>query len=608
MVLIAACGFAVYSNSLKGQFLWDDEHLVKYNPYIKDWSYLPKILVSSIRTGAEEVSNFYRPVQVFTYLLDYSLWKLNVIGYHLTNVLLHILVALTIYWLIQILFRDRNLSLLTGLFFVVHPIHTEAVSYIAGRADSLVALFIILCLIFYIRNLHENKLTLTILMGLSYVLALLSRENGLILPFLLLLYHFAFKKPVHKKRFALIAGIAVGYLMWRWTLLRDVVPGESYDTTLLQRLPGFFVSIISYIRLLIAPFNLHMAYGGILFGFAYPRAICGILLSVLILVLAYKKREQNRLAFFSVYWFFIVLLPFSNIYPLNAYMAEHWLYLPSIGFFLILAKVLISLSRNKKSMFYATTIAFSLLIFYSCLTLRQNRYWRDPIDFYKQMLRHAPYSSKLYNNLAKAYREIGEKDKVIELLQKAIEIEPENAVAHNNLGNAYKDTGDYKKAVYSYEKAIEVAPDYATPYHNLALMRADIEKNDEAALELLNKAIEINPYYVDAYHKIGLIYINQGKKDEALTFVNKALRIDPDRAEIYETLGYIYIQSGKKDNAIAMYRKAIEVNPNYAKVYHDLSIIYLSDKQYRLAIEHCDRATSLGYKNPALLEALKPHR
>ena len=158
IVLIVLIGLAVYSNSLKGQFLWDDEGLIQYNPHIKNWGYLSKIFISNLRAGAGDSTNFYRPVQVFTYLIDYSLWKLNVIGYHMTNVLLHILVALSIYWLIQILFGDRILSLLTALFFVVHPIHTEAITYISGRADPLAALFILLCFIFYKKNWHIHCL------------------------------------------------------------------------------------------------------------------------------------------------------------------------------------------------------------------------------------------------------------------------------------------------------------------------------------------------------------------------------------------------------------------------------------------------------------------
>ncbi|GAF76422.1 unnamed protein product, partial [marine sediment metagenome] len=143
IVLIIILGFVVYSNSLNGKFIWDDEYLIKNNVYIRSFSYLPKIFSEDIGTGAEKKYYFYRPLQMITYMIDYSLWKLNVRGYHLTNTLLHILAALTIYWLINILFGDRPLSLFASLFFVAHPIHTEAVAYISGRADPLALLFML---------------------------------------------------------------------------------------------------------------------------------------------------------------------------------------------------------------------------------------------------------------------------------------------------------------------------------------------------------------------------------------------------------------------------------------------------------------------------------
>jgi len=137
VLLIIILGFAIYGNSLYGQFIWDDKYLIEKNITITNWSNLPRIFTEDIVSGAGRRSQSYRPFQMLTYMIDFSLWKSDVRGYHLTNVLLHILVALGIYGLIITIFKDNLLSLLTGIFFVVHPIHTEAVTYVSGRADSL---------------------------------------------------------------------------------------------------------------------------------------------------------------------------------------------------------------------------------------------------------------------------------------------------------------------------------------------------------------------------------------------------------------------------------------------------------------------------------------
>lgn len=609
LALIIFAGILVYANSLKGQFLWDDEVLVQYNPYIKGWAHLPGIFTSRLGSTAKEGGAFYRPVQTFTYLLDYSFWRLDVVGYHAMNMVLHILAALSLYGLVQALFQNGRLSLLTALLFVTHPIHTEAVSYISGRADSLAALFMLLSYILYMRH-HEQRGAVALgCMTAGYVLALLSKEMSLVLPLLILLFHYAFRKPIDKKAFAVLSAVTIGYVLWRLLVVGTGNIAEGAVPTLLERLPGVFVALTNYFRLLLFPFDLHMEYGGILFPFTEPKAVIGVVLCGLLLVYVFRKKGQDPFLFFAAGWFFVALLPSSNLFfPINAYMAEHWLYLPSIGFFLVTARFLVSGSENKRLRPFAVGIAVALLVFYSVLTVRQNRCWNNGIDFYKRMLRYAPDSSRLYNNLAKAYHDAGKEDELIELLKSAIQLQPENALAHNNLGNAYKGSGKYKEAVRSYQRAIEIDPRHAGPYYNLSTIYADVEGRKEDAIALLNKAIELSPHFSKSYNKLGLIYLEQGDKDKAIALLTRALKLNPDDPEIYHNFGYIYVQTGDTGKAKAMYHKAVEADPDYVEAYHDLAIIYFSEGQYRLAIEYCDKAVSMGYKDAALLEALKPYR
>ena len=337
IALIAILGFAVYSNSLSGRFIWDDEYLVKDNAYLKHFSQLPNLFTKNIAEGAGKKYNLYRPLQMISYMVDYSLWRLNPYGYHLTNVFLHILVGLSIYWLVNILFDDSLLAASSSILFVVHPVHTEVVSYISGRSDSLALLFILLCFICYIKYLDDKRVSLYVLMLLTCILALFSREISLILPALLLLYHYTFKKEFSAKGFLPILIIAFGYFLLRVTALKYLLGIAPVSATLRQRIPGFFVAIINYLRLLFVPSDLHMEYGTKLFSFSEPKALLGILTLLSLLIYAFTKRKSNRLVFFSVFWFFLALLPVSNLFPINAYMAEYWLYMPAIGFFVLLA-------------------------------------------------------------------------------------------------------------------------------------------------------------------------------------------------------------------------------------------------------------------------------
>lgn len=498
-IVIIILGFAVYANCLNGGFVWDDGILIRDNACIKNWSGLAKVFTQDVGAGAKKEYGFYRPFQILTYTIDYTFWNLNVLGFHLSNVLLHILAALCIFWLVNILYDDSILSLLTALFFVSHPIHTEAVSYVSGRSDSLAAIFMLLCLIFYIKNLSQKSRALYILMLLSYILALLSRENSLVLPLILLLYHYTVRKRFERKQFLALSAFAFIYIGFRFTLLKSFLPDFPISTNLMQRFPGFFAAVANYLRLLFLPFNLHMEYGNKLFSFSHPQVVFGILISLTLLIYAAAQIKAKPLTSFSILWFFATLLPYSNLYPLNAYMAEHWLYLPSVGFFLIIAKALSYLYRSTHLKAVSLALIISLLAFYSCLTIRQNSYWQDPLTLYQRTLKYAPDSAMAHNNLGNTYYRLGNKKKAIASYKRAIAANPYYAKAYNNLGFAYYHLGKKEEAVSLYKKAAAARPDYAQTYNNLAFVYYDMGEYD-LAIEHCRKAVElgceVNPQFL----------------------------------------------------------------------------------------------------------------
>ena len=575
IVIIIILGLAVYANSLNGKFIWDDEPLVKYNLHLRSWSGIPKIFTQDLGAGTGREYNFYRPLQIFSYRIDYCLWRLEAQGYHLTNILLHILTALAIYWLVNILYDNRLLSLFTGAFFVVHPVHTEAVAYISGRADSLALLFMLLSLIFYIKHLRFKKTSVYILSVLSYILALSSRESSLIVPLLLLLYHYTFGKRVAVKRFLPILMVTLLYVVFRVTALSSVLPDLSPYPPLIQRIPTFFVAMTDYVGLLLLPLNLHMEYGSRLFNFGDLKVITGILIMAALLIYVFKKRRAKGLVFFSISWFLVTLLPVSHVYPLNAYMAEHWLYLPSIGFFLVLAKGFAYIYRAKNFRMFAIVFIITLLAFYSYLTIRQNDYWKEPISFYKKTLEYAPDSSRI----------------------------------HNNLGIAYGAIGKYEDAIISYQKALEFSPDYVNAHYNLGTAYDAIGKREEEAIAAYKKAIELDPDYSAAYNNLGNIYSNMGRNDEAMALYEKATEINPDYKDAHYNLGNEYRGIGRNKEAIASYKKAIELDPYDAATHNNLAVAYYYEDQYELAVKHCDRAIELGFRvHPEFLKNLEPYR
>jgi pentatricopeptide repeat protein len=608
LALIIILGFAIYSNSVKGSFIWDDNLLIRNNTYLRNWSNISKLFSHDIRVSRGGLSKFYRPLQMVTYMADYSIWKLDTRGYHLTNIILHILVAICVFWLINLLFGDLLLSLFAGILFAVHPVHTEAVSYISGRADLLVSLFLLISIISYVKYISSERPIFSLSMGASFVCALLSRENALILPVLLVFYHYLFRIKIDLKKFLPIIIIPSAYILLRLTLLKPLLPEASTGPAIFQRIPGFLAAITNYVRLLFVPVGLHMEYGKKAFTFTDPKVILGLAVLISALTYAIRKRDSNRLILFSVGWFLIALLPQSNLYLINAYMAEHWLYLPSVGFFLLLAGVLNSVWKTRAYGYVSVIIIIGLVAYYSTSTIRQNRYWNNPLVFTERTVRLAPDSAKARNYYGNVLDKLGRKEEAMAAYKKAVELDPIYAEAHTNLGILYNEFGRTEEALKFHKKAISIKPAFAEPYNNSGIIYFRLGKHEEA-ISSYKRAVEIKPDFAIVYNNMAVAYGKLGKTEEAVALYKKAMEIDSKCTEAYFNLGSLYGSLDRHKEAIAPLKRAIETNPDLAVAYNNLATAYYYEGEYALAIKYCDRAKRLGYPVATqFLDLLKPHR
>ncbi len=450
VMLIVILGAGVYLNSLHGKFVWDDYGLIQNNENIRDWGRLSNVFAGDMSTDRNFAGRIYRPLQVATYIFDNYMWGSGVIGYHATSILLHIGVALMLFWFMNVAFRDMITAFLTAVFFVVHPVHTEAVAYISGRADPLSVFFILLAFTVHVKNLDADRLVFKFIVAAAYLAALLSRESALVLPLLIAAYNFIWRKYAPYKGFLPVFMITVLYVAVRFFFLGFLFNIEAPQTTPLERLPGFLAAFADYLKLLVLPFHLHMEYGDRLFSLAEPKVLVGALLMVGGIAYAFAKRGDKRV-YFSMLWFFIAFIPASNIYPVNAYMAEHWLYLPSMGFLMIFSIYFgrISLKRN---ILVSGVLFLALLCFYSFLTVRQNRVWRDPVVFLERTAKYAPDSLRVLNELAIAYADGGNNGKAIESFEKMLLKDPDNGKTYSNLAILYFREARYDLAIECSDK------------------------------------------------------------------------------------------------------------------------------------------------------------
>jgi len=544
VILIAV--FTAYAGSLQNGFIWDDEFLVRDNLYIKGFGHLKEIFSSYLASSSNNINNFYRPIQDLSYMIDRFLWGDDPMGFHLTNVMLHATCAILVYLLFVRIAGNHRIAFITGLLFGIHPVNTEAVTYIAGRADPLYLLFFLLSFLLFLKTLNsfeKSHKTDPRLYGLSlifYIVSILSKEIGLILPALLFLYQRTFVNDprVQGKARGLIIPyccVLLVYILLRKTILDFSGISPSFimaEYPFYQRMLTMFKAIMIYLRLLVLPLGLHMERSVRVARSLFEPAALGSfigMIAVFFLTLKARKRCLNRL-FFSSLWFFICLVPVSNIVPINSFIAEHWLYLPAIGIFAIAGMGIEKVFGSKYGKAISLLAAAAISVFYIHLTIERNKDWKDEITFFKETLKYSPNNPKLHLNFGNTYSEMGMQEEAVKEYKKAIELRPDDAVAHANIGAVYIGLGKLEEAGRYIEEALEIKPDFPNALYN----RGYINKrrgNSEEAAEDFKAALELNPHFLNCHMELGSIYLKRGLINEAEYHWREALRLDPRHEE-----------------------------------------------------------------------------
>ncbi|MFA5164607.1 MAG: tetratricopeptide repeat protein [Candidatus Omnitrophota bacterium] len=595
--LILVAGSISYVNSLLNPFIWDDIALIVRNFHIGDLGYIPRLFLEG-SYHQDITGNFYRPVLMASFALDYRYWGLEPFGYHLANLFLHLSNALLVYCLVWLLSKKRTVSFLAALLFAVHPVHTEAVTYISGRGDPLAAFFSLLSLLCFIKFTGQEGVRKTAFYAVSVVffaIAVFTKESALVLPAFFALYSACFAED--KSRFSkgipyipFLAVIAI-FLCIRHMALAGISDAGSYISTipLPYRILTAPAVIAEYIKILVVPAGLHMERMDFLYNVVVsakdPRFLAPsvfLISSVLALALWHKR---PKLFLFGAVWFAIGLLPFINIIPINAFVAEHWLYFPSIGFFIAVSVLLDRITQFKSIKLCVKAFIVVLVLMLSVLTIRQNLIWRDPVAFYKYTLAYSPESTRLHTNLgieyfnrglfekaeneymeslriepdgkntvyhllnlAAMYYYQGREDEAFDAYKKAIAADPLVPVTYANLGDIYYRKGKYKDSVSMFKRALEIAPGNAAYWNSLGNAYL-AEKMDREAGEAYRKAIAIYPYLLDSRVNLGGIYARKGDLVAALEEYKVALQIAPDVPEIYTRVSELCSRMGAHEQA-----------------------------------------------------------
>lgn len=645
VALIIILLVVIYINTLGNSFVYDDYSVIVNNEFIKDWRHIPNFFSIDYFWGSDEAS--YRPIVTLSYLVDYSIWRLNPIGYHLTNFIIHTINAILFYILINLVFKDLVVSLIATLFFIVHPVLTEAVNGISYREDLLCSLFMLGSIISFVKfsglisnkSCHKDtttpdcqfpgqslflaswrrKAAASIIFAvslISYFFALFSKEMAITLPLLLALVVLYLRlqdrfKPSQK--IMCLSGyllIALFYLFIRFiALCPEEIQGSHNlaDYNILENLIIMAKSLSFYVWLLFFPVKLNADYVTIASdSVSDPSFILSFAMLVTIGVITIKIKKFSGKTYFSILWFAISILPVANIVPIENIMAERYLYIPSMGFFIFIGTVLASGLRckwifKKASAGTIITILLILLAIFWCSfrTIKRNKIWRDEFTFWTNTLKDSPNSYRACNSIGNLYKQQGDAENAMFYYKEALQRNPSYAVSHYNLGVVYHGQKELDAAAKEYETAIGIDNNYADAYNNLAAVYY-AKGQLEQAIEGYKRVLNISPACPDAHYNLGLIYQKQGLLDEALQHFESVIRLKPNYADAYINIGTIYYEKGLIDRSIQFYKEAIQNNANDAVVYNNLGISYSEKGLLEEAIEAYKTAIRL---NNSLVEA-----
>ncbi len=610
--VIVVSGALTYLNSLLNPFIWDDIFLIATNMHIRFLGYIPKLFLENVY-HQDMVGRFYRPVMMASFALDYRQWGLEPFGYHISNILIHVGNALLVYGIIRLVFKKELLAFLTAMLFVLHPVQAEAVTYISGRADLLGAFFCLLSLYFFITYLDFDGYRKKLYFAgsvFSFLLALLSKESAAILPFALFFYEACFRREELKgkrsMKYIFYAVIPLIYGVVRHFILLNVKSSLTVSgyMPLLNRLCLIPSIITTYIKILLFPKGLHMERSEFLFDRPHSifdhRVIISIIVLIAFSIFVWRARKHRKEAFFGFGWFILFLAPVLNIVPINAFIAEHWLYLPSVGFFLLFSSAFITLFRFDSIKLCIVSFMVVILAILCALTVRQNYTWRDPVSFYKYTLKFSPLSTRLRTNLGVEYFNMGlykdaerecrlalayepsgtnaangylnlgaalywqgKKKEAAEAYDNAIKLKPDSPLGYWFMANILYLDGQTKKAIGFYEKAVELTPSNAS--YRLTLGNAYRKDGDlKEAVAAYKKALEAYPYFFEARINLGGVYFQQGLIKNAFEEYREAMKLDPESPEAYYGVGNVSAAIGKTKEAKEFWEEALKKDPNHA--------------------------------------------
>lgn len=622
----------IYSRTFSAPFVFDDISHIVENPSLHmqglSWDELGKVFSGLLGN---------RPVTKLTLALNYAFGGYSVWGYHVVNLLIHLLTAMVLYALLWITLRlpslkeryergARETALLSSLLWAVHPVQTQAVTYIVQRATSLVALFFLLTLLLYVRGWQAPPgWKRRLLYGGSLLTALLaggSKETAVMLPVMLILYEVFFLLSFERQKIRARMPFFVLFFLcllplfpalYRGVLSLTLPPGSpggftqlDVGLTVWERIMTEWRVVIYYLSLLVFPLPSRLALD---YGWLFDYDVCRFsishsllnppttLLSLMtiggLLGAAVWRARRDPLLSYGVLWFFGNLAPESTIGV--DVIFEHRLYLPSMGVAVLCAVAVERLlSRMVRKEIALKRVVVGGMVGLLCLgTVLRNEVWRDDVTLWKDAAVKYPCNPRAYYHLGFAYEKKGLLDLAREEYQRTLRLTPHYVDARLNLGEIYVKQGRSDLGIRELHEAIRLAPAYARAHYNLGRAYQREGRREEARAEY-EEALRLKPRLVVARTNLGFLSLEEGNTALGIRVLQEAVRHDPHFAPAHLYLGLAYQRQGLLEEAIAESREALRLDPALYQAYYSIALAYASQGERDRAIELFEKFLSLS--------------
>jgi len=590
---VVALSLAAYANSITNAFVLDDIPIIVQNPLVRSLANLTRIFTSDYWAGSGmdgvlRDPGLYRPLTIFTYALNYAVSGLSPVAFHATNVALHAATAVMVLLLAVELLGPTVAAFAAGAIFAVHPIHAEAVTGVVGRAELLTAFFALLSL----RVGRGTSISAAAGSGVFYLLALFSKESAAMLPALFLLYDWTRQGSSDRSartplkalapRYVALAIALIVYAAFRFNAVK--LPAHSWDGWL--GVPGYarvltaIRVLAEYLLLFIWPRTLLADYAAGDVPVARSPDVA-VLLSVALwiaLIVAFTtKLRRHRVLLFSFAWFFLAILPASNLlFAAGLGKAERILYFPSVGLCLATGWVIQWLYDRAATRQTPLAIAFSaVLLALAMRTWRRNEDWRNDLVLARASLAISPASALMNSVAGTELLKLDSTREATPFLERAVREAPAKPFYHVRLGSAYYSAQQSERAAAEFQRALQLSPRDPDALSDLGAIYIDRHDLNQA-LTLLNAALSASPRHAGAHMNRGLVYLAAGRIDDAIQDFRAAIDIDPSRADGHNNLGVAYGRSGRLREAAAEFREALRLRPDYASARTNLSAVLSS--------------------------------